>query len=260
MADVALLADEIGPREATSEAFRRAAQLVEDRFAELGYDVRRQDFAVPSGVSWGVDVPAGSSTNVIATLPGTRLDRRHVVLGAHLDTVPQAPGAEDNASGIAVMLEVARLVASAPPTLPVVFVAFGAEEPRGSGDDLHHFGSMAYVAAMSATERSALVGAIALDRVGVGVTVPISSGGQGPPAVRNALVAGAAAAGVPNFVDEPNRSSDHWSFERAGLPGARVGSTPYAGYHSPADVPAVVDVDQLGRVLEIIWTTLQALT
>lgn len=262
MADIEVLAGDIGPREATGEAFQRAAQLVEDRFRDLGYDVRRQRFPVPAGVSWdGVEAPAGASTNVIASLPGTRLDQRHVVVGAHLDTVRLAPGGEDNASGVASVLEVARLVAANPPRVPVVFVTFGAEEPRDRGSgDLHHFGSKAYVQAMGATERSALVGAISLDRVGVGATVPISSAEVGPLALRNALVAGAESAGVPYIVDDANRSSDHWSFERDGLTGARLGSTPYAGYHSPDDVPAVIDLDQLGRVIMLTWTTLQMLT
>jgi hypothetical protein len=52
-----------------------------------------------------------------------------------------------------------------------------------------------------------------------------------------------------------NTTSDHESFAVEGLPAARVGSTPYAGYHSAADVPAVVDPAQLRRVgrLLIAW-------
>ena len=118
---------------------------------------------------------------------------------------------------------------------------------------MHHFGSQAYVAAMSAAERAAVVGAISLDRVGVGDTVPISSGGQGPLTLRDALVAGARAAEVAHFVDGVNRSSDHWSFERNGLTGARLGSTPYAAYHSADDLPAVVDRGQLSRVGRLMW-------
>ena len=44
------------------------------------------------------------------------------------------------------------------------------------------------------------------------------------------------------------------------MTGARLGSTPYAGYHSPDDVPRGVNVDQLGRVIMLTWTTLQTLT
>jgi hypothetical protein len=264
LADVQVLAGEIGPREATGEAFQRAAQFVEERFVALGYDVRRQDFPAPAGASeWGA-VPAGTSTNVVATPPGLAPGGRHVVVGAHLDTVPLAPGAEDNASGVSVMLELARLAAGDPPSVPVVFVAFGAEEPRAAfrpDHTYHHFGSREYVRLMHPAQRASLIGAISLDRVGVGAVVPINSGGRGPLALRDALVAGAESAGVAYVVPaEPNTSSDHLQFELAGFAGARVGSTPYGAYHSPADVPAVVSVDQLARVIMLTWTTLQALT
>ena len=61
-------------------------------------------------------------------------------------------------------------------------------------------------------------------------------------------------AGVPT-VPCDNRSSDHWSFVRDGLPGLRVGGTSYAAYHSAADVPAVVQPAQLGRTgrLVLAW-------
>jgi hypothetical protein len=49
-----------------------------------------------------------------------------------------------------------------------------------------------------------------------------------------------------------NRSSDHWSFVRAGLPGARLGSTPYAAYHSARDLPNVVNPAQLDRMGKVV--------
>ena len=263
LADIEVLAGQIGPREASGEAFQRAAQVVEDRFVALGYEVRRQDFPAPAGASgWG-DVPQGTSTNVVGSPPGLAPGDRHVVVGAHLDTVPLAPGAEDNASGVAAMLELARLAAAVPPSVPVVFVAFGAEEPRAAfraDHTYHHFGSREYVRLMDPAQRASLVGAISLDRVGVGTVVPISFAGIGPPTLRDALLAAGDAAGVPVLADELNTSSDHLQFELVGLTGARVGSTPYAGYHSPEDVPAVINVDQLARVIMITWTTIQALT
>ncbi|NIS33802.1 MAG: M28 family peptidase, partial [Actinobacteria bacterium] len=47
--------------------------------------------------------------------------------------------------GVAAVLELARLIRAEPPALPVRLVAFGAEEPRGAGDDMHHFGSQQFV-------------------------------------------------------------------------------------------------------------------
>lgn len=248
------LAGRIGPRHGTSAAFVRAADWVARELESDGYVVRRQGVDVPGGDSWGVAVSAGRSQNVIATPRGVALDEPHLVVGAHLDTVPQAPGAEDNASGVGVMLAVADALAERRARLPVVFVAFGAEEPRGPSDDDHHYGSRAYVAALGPAQRRAVNGMVSLDRVGVGTVVPVGSAQETDP-VQRALLAAARRAGVPASPDPFSRSSDHWSFARTGLPGARLGSTPYAAYHSAADLPAVVERDQVRRVgmLVLAW-------
>jgi hypothetical protein len=251
-----LLAGRIGPRHGTSPEFRRAADWVATELESFGYRVSEPGFAVPGGVSWGVPVAAGRSRNVVATPPGFDPDRPHVVVGAHLDTVPQAPGAEDNASGVGVLLAAARAASDRETRLPVVWVAFGAEEPRGETDDDHHFGSRAYVAAMTGAERRALRGMVSLDRVGVGTAVPVGSAGERDP-VQRQLLAAARRAEVRAYADTLSRSSDHWSFVRTGLPGARLGGTSYAAYHSPADLPGVVEPAQLERTGRIVlaWLT-----
>ncbi|HEX6150427.1 M28 family metallopeptidase [Nocardioides sp.] len=248
------LAGRIGPRPGTSAAFDRAAVWVSGELESLGYRVRRQSFAAPAGVSWGVPVPAGRSVNVVATPPALDPTAPHLVVGAHLDTVPQAPGAEDNGSGVGVLLAAAAAAAERETRLPVVWVAFGAEEPRGPTDADHHYGSRAYVASLGSAQRRAVRGMVALDRVGVGEQVPVGSAAESDP-VQRALLAAGRRAGVPTTPDPFQRSSDHWSFVREGLPGARLGSTPYAGYHSAADVPSVVDPDQLEQVgrLLLAW-------
>ena len=245
------LARGIGPRHGTSPEFARAADWVAGELQTMGYDVRRQRFDVPGGVSWGVPVGPGRSQNLVATLPGTRLDEPHLVVGAHLDTVPQAPGAEDNASGVGVLLALAEAAADRRTRLPVVLVAFGAEEPRGPSDDDHHYGSRHYVAALSGPEREALRGMVSLDRVGVGSVLPVCSAGP-PDAMRASLLEAASRAGVATLPCTENRASDHWSFVRDGLPGARLGSTSFAGYHSPGDTPSVIDREQLGRTARTV--------
>jgi aminopeptidase S len=257
LATIRTLSERIGPREATSAAYREAAELMEDRLRDLGFRVRRQAVPVPAGISWGVPVPAGRTRNVIAEPPGFDSARPHLVVGAHLDTVPQAPGAEDNASGVAVLLEVARLTAGTPPPVPVVFVAFGAEEPRGAGDNRHHFGSRAYVAELDRAGRRALLGMISLDRVGVGARVPVCTGGLGPERVADRLARVASRLDISVRRCSDNRASDHWSFERAGLAAARIGSTPYPEYHSAADRISVVDRRQLSRVARLLNEALQ---
>ncbi|SED03924.1 Peptidase family M28 [Nocardioides exalbidus] len=250
------LAGRIGPREGTSPAFREAVAWVDDRFTALGYDVSRQRVDVPAGVSWqGASLAAGRSANVVAAPPGFDAAEPHLVVGAHLDTVSGAPGAEDNASGVGVLLAVAEAIAERRTRLPVVLVAFGAEEPRGAGDALHHFGSRHYVASLTRAERGAVRGMVSLDRVGVGSVVPVGSARESasePDPVHRALLAAARGAGVPTVAEVRERSSDHWSFVRAGLPAARLGSTPYAGYHSPGDVPSVVERAQLERVGRVV--------
>ena len=256
MRTVQRLAGGIGPRHATSPAYARAADWVEGELEAMGYDVRRQRVAVPGGISWGVPVDGGTSVNVIATPRRFDPRRPHLVLGAHLDTVPQAPGAEDNASGVGVVLAVAEAMEDRRTRLPVVLVAFGAEEPRGPTDADHHYGSREYVASLGPAERRAVRGMLSLDRVGVGSVVPVSSAGTSGDRQRRIVLAAAQRAGVPT-VAQVNRSSDHWQFVLAGMPGIRIGSTPYAAYHSAADLPPVVSRAQLARTGRLVLAWLQ---
>ena len=257
--DIETLAVDIGPREATSRRYARAADWVERRFVSLGYRVRRETVRVPSGNSWGVPVRSGTTVSLIAERPGFDRRAEHVVVGAHLDTVPQSPGAEDNASGVAVVLELARLAAAEPPEVPVRFIAFGAEEPRGPGDALHHFGSQQHVAALSRVEREAIAGMLSLDRVGVRAdAVPICQGGPNGTRLRTAVRRAGNRADIATQACE-NRTSDHWSYEKVGVPAVRLGSIPYAAYHSRRDLPNVVSRNQLDRVGRLAWSWLSGL-
>jgi hypothetical protein len=257
--DIQHLAGDIGPREATSKNYAEAADWVERRLEKLGYRVRRTTVRVPAGNSWGVPVRRGTTVNVIAEPAGFDRRAEHVVIGAHLDTVPQAPGAEDNGSGVAVLLELARLAAAQQPHVPVQFIAFGAEEPRGPGDALHHFGSRQLVADLPRAERRAIAAMVSLDRVGVGASyVPVCRGGPDGTELRSALRRAGRRADITTRACE-NRTSDHWSYEKAGIPAARLGSIPYAGYHSRGDVPSVVSRRQLDRVGRLVWTWLGSL-
>ena len=231
-------------------------KLMRDLLAEWlsaeGYSVRRQSFPVPAGDSWGIPVDAGRSSNVVATPGDFDPAAPYVLVGAHLDTVAVAPGAEDNASGISVLLELARVLAG---SSQVVLVAFGGEEPRGPGE-LHHFGSKEYVARLGDEGRH-LRAMVSLDRVGVGTVVPLSSVDGTPAALRNRLADVADSVGI-STVSELDSASDHESFADAGFLAARIGSTPYAGYHSAADVPAVVNPAQLRRVGRLLMAWLRA--
>ena len=97
---------------------------------------------------------------------------------------------------------------------------------------------------------------LSLDRVGVGTVVPVSSAGPSGDRQRREVLTAAQRAGVPADA-QVNRSSDHWSFARAGLPGIRIGSTPYAAYHSAADLPPVVSRGQLARTGRVVLAWLR---
>lgn len=236
-----------GPRLATAPEYAEAAALLEPRLEEAGYDVRRQRFPVPAGDSWGVPAEAGTSFNVIAEPPGFDPDRPHTVVGAHLDTVAVSPGAEDNASGVAIVMELARVLAGEP---QVVLVLFGGEEPRGDGD-LHHFGSKRY-----AEDPGDVAAMVSLDRVGVGTHVPVGFFPGTDLGPSESLAAAAKRLGIPVVV-EANTTSDHESFAVTGIPAARLGSTDYDEYHSADDLPRVVDPAQLSRVGRVVMAWLR---
>jgi aminopeptidase YwaD len=250
------LADEIGPRPGHSRAYFKAADWVQEQLQGYGWEVTRQRFPTPAGVSWGVPVEGGPSVNLIATRGDVKPGRPWLAVGAHLDTVPQAPGAEDNASGVGSLLAIAEATRDTRTRLPLVLIAFGSEEPRGEGDEHHHYGSRAYVADLTQRERHGLRGMVSLDRVGVGDVLPISSVAE-PSPVRAQLVRAAESADVEALLETNQRSSDHWSFVRDGLPGARLGGTSYSGYHDETDTPDVVNRAQLDRTIRTVLAWLR---
>lgn len=108
------------------------------------------------------DALGGTYRNVIATLPPSRSSslppQPPLIIAAHYDTVPGSPGADDNASGLVVMLEVARRLRDVPLNGAVRFIAFCLEE-----EDL--LGSLAYVSHLKVTDQE-VRGAIVLECVG----------------------------------------------------------------------------------------------
>lgn len=117
-AHVRMLADEFVPRDFAHPAnLDRAAAYIREEFARAGGAVAEQPFE------------AGRSTyrNVIAAFgPDTR---ERIVIGAHYDAAGPFPAADDNASGVAGLLELARLLGADPPPIRVELVAYPLEEP-----------------------------------------------------------------------------------------------------------------------------------
>ncbi|MHC6225028.1 autotransporter outer membrane beta-barrel domain-containing protein [Pseudomonas sp. X10] len=132
--------------------FAGASDLMESRLG-FGYQTRRQDF------TWAGD---RSSQNVIASAAGSQ--STYVVLGAHFDTYygrPTLQGLDDNASGAAVLTEVARNLGGLALENGLEVVAFGAEEEGLRG-------SRAYVESLDDSQRANLLGMINLDSLVTG--------------------------------------------------------------------------------------------
>lgn len=117
---VEVLCSEIGPRSIRDpDNLERARDYVGQVFGEHGYEVQWQDY------TW----LNRSFYNVMAELAGEGNSHEVVVVGAHYDTVPGTVGADDNASAVAGLLELARLFREARPPRTLRFVAFTLEEP-----------------------------------------------------------------------------------------------------------------------------------
>ena len=151
---VRMLAVTIGPRSYKDPAnLNAAADFVSRRFASFGYRVAEQPY----------QVEGFTARNIIAERRGTEQPDRVIVIGAHYDTVVGSPGADDNASGMAVLLELARLQAETGFRKTVRFVAFTLEEPPFFRS--RHMGSRIY--ARSLRERGEQVEAmLCLESVG----------------------------------------------------------------------------------------------
>jgi Zn-dependent M28 family amino/carboxypeptidase len=163
------------------------------------------------------------SRNVIAQTSTGDPDRV-VVAGAHLDSVPEGPGINDNGSGTAALLEIAVRLGSAPPVANAVRFAFwGAEEEGLVGSD-------AYVTGLGPQDRKRIAVYLNLDMVGSpnsGYFVLDGDGsepGAGEPApagsaaVEKALVDALAATGVPVRGTGLDGNSDYAPFAAAGIP------------------------------------------
>ncbi|UCF20828.1 MAG: M28 family peptidase [Gemmatimonadota bacterium] len=111
-----------GPRHPQRDpaALAAAEELIADELSRASLTVERQPFSF-RGVGYH---------NVVGTLNGAQPDLPGLLVGAHFDTVAHSPGADDNASGVAVLLEAARLAARMKVLRQVQFVGFNLEEPQ----------------------------------------------------------------------------------------------------------------------------------
>jgi aminopeptidase YwaD len=169
-----------------------------------------------------------------------------IVVGGHFDSVPSAPGANDNASGTANVLELARATAVDGLDEGVCFVAFGAEE---SG----LYGSKAFVAELEAAGEVPSY-MINLDVTGIGNGVEVI--GDSELASRAIVLARSAGIPVLASVLPANSGSDHQSFAEAGAEVVFFSSGNFSTIHSPEDVFEDLEAESVDRIGDAAYLTL----
>ena len=254
-------------------ALEAAAIYIEDALAGFGYTPSAQRFTTDGVAIRNIEVEAA----------GGARSGEIVIVGAHYDSVQGATGANDNGSGVAAVLELARFARNVKPARTLRFVLFVDEEPPffKSGE----MGSRKY--ARRASERGEnIVAMFSLETIGYYSDEPGSQHYPPPlgllyPATGN-FIAFVSNLGSRSLLHEVVASfrrhakfpseglaapafipgvdwSDHWSFWDEGYPALMVTDTApyrYPYYHTAADTPDKVDFDRLARVVSGLRATL----
>jgi Zn-dependent M28 family amino/carboxypeptidase len=274
--DVLKLCTDLSPRGYSDTAhLDRTADWIAERFRLAGLEVDEQIYRIPEG----------EYRNVIGARPGIDPGRGAVIVGAHYDAYGEMPGADDNASGVAVLLELARTLPAEPPERTRIFVAFCTEEPPFFSTDA--MGSYHFARKML-DDGIEIELMIALDLVGYFSDEPGSQKVPGPllrlayPSRGNFIgVVGDTRAGrwigrvkrgmrsadalpvysfrAPTFVPGVDWS-DHLSFRRLGLPGVLVTDTAMMrnpNYHRRTDTPETLDYRRMAAVVQALHGVLQ---
>jgi hypothetical protein len=208
-----------------------------------------------------------TQANVIATLPGRDPSAGSVLAGAHYDSrsaeiadaVDRAPGADDNATGVAALIEMARVLAALPqrPAATVIFVAFAAEEVGSSGSA--HYMASYPTGDLRAVFVLDIVGNAA-GQLGEGAirlfASPADAGSQQlmrfVDVTANRALSGFDALPQPT-ADRPGRYSDHLSFSGEGVAAVRLIELVEDPdrQHSPADLPEAISPGYLRQSTQL---------
>jgi len=260
------LAGDIGERNVfVPPALRRAAAYIENEWGALGYAVDRLEYQV-SGIH---------CANLVTTLKGSARQSEILLLGAHYDSVFGSPGANDNASGVAALLEISRMFQALEPALTVRFVAFVNEEPpffwtrqqgstvyaraaRHRGDDIRLMASLETIGCYSSEPGSQSYPPLfRFFYPNRGNFIAFVSDFRSRTAMGRLAAAFRAQSDFPlqtvsTFRFIPGVAwSDHLSFWRQGYPAVMVTDTAfyrYRHYHSAADTPEKLAYPELAQV------------
>lgn len=252
-----------------SEGERAAAAYVTRILEGYGVDV----VSGPDGELFGIRRPEGdtlTSRNVVGFVQGCdpELRERYIVIGARLDNLgtsvlvrdgePETKvfaGANGNASGLAMLLELSRLVATHSVALrrSVVFVAFGSST-------IGHAGSWYFLNRSFAGSAASIDAMVCLDMLGTGY-----AGFYGYTSANvdmNGIAAslkGTLQPVFPEIVPDEPYPSDHRSFYAARIPSILFTTGPYPEYNTWNDLPSILDYEWMERELEYIYSYTMAL-
>jgi hypothetical protein len=233
-----------GPRPAASKAERDAQQRVAARFRAAGLRVAYDRFGVPG---------KGRSRNVtgIRDSPASCL----TIVMAHADSVPPAPGANDNASGVGALVALARALGRAPaPACDAWLVATGAEERPYTGQR-DHLGAEALARRLERMSRARDVRyALSLDEVGRGTRFDLHSTAAAPTAADRAILRHSSVRWVRDPLGEGN--SDHRELARHGMPASKLGAQSEPCRHTACDTADRLQRAAFARALRIVWPVL----
>jgi hypothetical protein len=254
----------------------RAAAYIERTLKGLGYEVVSHEFSAYNR----------SYRNIEATLPGMNRPHEVVILGAHYDSAEDAPGADDNASGVAGVLELARVFAGDRQSRTIRFVFFPTEEPPSF--PTANMGSRHYATAARARSDQ-ITAMLSIESIGyydtekgsqrypfplnlaypdVGDFIGFVSNLRSRPLLIQAIGTFRAHASIPTQgAAAPSWVpgvwwSDHWSFWREGYPAIMITDTaPYRNpfYHTPEDTPDKLDYDRMARVIHGLTHVVRAI-
>lgn len=277
-ADVAYLASPaLGGRAAGSDGDDSAAMFIARRYQGLGLNGAFRsacgaDPACAAAYFQFFTVDGLRDQNVGAIVPGfdSTCNKEYVVVGAHYDHLgysplhsrdPQLgsalrPGADDNASGTAALLELGRRLAQRPPPCSVLLINFDAEE-------LGMIGSAVFVDHLPVT-RSSLMLMVNLDMVGRlrsgGLTIDESALKRTESrTLRVILDSAAATAGLhARYSSDTQGRSDHASFGRIGVPAIEMFTGFHSDYHRTTDVASRVDAAGIERIVDVTEALVRA--
>jgi Zn-dependent M28 family amino/carboxypeptidase len=225
---------DLAPRIVGSAGETQARNYLTDKFTNFGYQVKLQSFSNTAGII---------SYNVIAQPKNFNPSQPWLVIGGHYDSM-NVPAAEDNASGVGTILELANLYSNARLAYQIIFIAFSSEE-KSNPTSTPYLGSAAYVASLSKQDKANLIGYINLDMIGWGKTINSIGNMKWADAwLINLTMRTAKELNIPFSAYQGNsvRLSDHQSFEKIGVASVSIGDKHYPFTHTEAD-----SIDKISR-------------